>query len=104
MKRCVKFPYLAEEMHSLEPLDKIEFVPLAGNEQSDGRESVFDEKSENLNLEEIYEEAISRQEAEITEQCAKFRAGRKNKYRRLRANRVGRWSSANTGRFHSNGN
>jgi len=59
---------LAEEMHSLEPLDKIEFVPLAGNEQSDGRESVYDEKSENLNLEEIYEESISLREDEKTEQ------------------------------------
>lgn len=68
---------LAEEMHSLEPLDKIEFVPLAGNEQSDGRESVFDEKSENLNLEEIYEEAISRQEAEVTEQSQNLELGGK---------------------------
>jgi hypothetical protein len=59
---------LAEEMHSLEPLDKIEFVPLEGYEQSDGRESVFDEKSENLSLGEIYEEAISRQESEVTQQ------------------------------------
>jgi hypothetical protein len=68
---------LAEEMHSLESLDKIEFVPLAGNEQADGRESVFDEKSENLNLEEIYEEAISRQEAETTEKAQNLESGGK---------------------------
>jgi len=54
-----KISVLAEEMHSLEPLDKIEFVPLAGFEQDEIQESVFDNKSENLNLEEIYEEAIS---------------------------------------------
>jgi|GEM_PF-2214881 len=50
---------LAEEMHSLEPLDKIEFVPFAGYEQNEIQESVFDIKGENLNLEEIYEEAIN---------------------------------------------
>ena len=55
---------LAEEMHSLEPLDKLEFVPLAGFEQNEIKETVFDEKGENLNLEEIYEEAISLQEVE----------------------------------------
>ena len=68
---------LAEEMHSLEPLDKIEFVPLLGYEQSDGRESVFDEKSENLDLEEIYEEAISRQEIEKAEQSQNLESGGK---------------------------
>ena len=68
---------LAEEMHSLEPLDKIEFVPLAGNEQGNGRESVFDEKSENLNLEEIYEEAISREKIETIEQSQNLESGGK---------------------------
>lgn len=50
---------LAEEMHSLEPLDKIEFVQFAGYEQSEIKETVFENLGENLNLEEIYEEAIS---------------------------------------------
>lgn len=50
---------LAEEMNSLEPLDKIEFVTFAGYEQNEIQESVFDIKGENLNLEEIYEEAIN---------------------------------------------
>jgi uncharacterized protein YeaO (DUF488 family) len=55
---------LAEEMHSLEPLDKLEFVPLAGYEQNETQEAVFDNTGENLNLDEIYEEAISFQEGE----------------------------------------
>lgn len=59
-----KISVLAEEMHSLEPLDKIEVVPLAGLEQSCKGESVFDKQGENLNLEEIYEEAISIEESE----------------------------------------
>lgn len=59
-----KISVLAEEMRSLEPLDKIQFVPLAGFEQSYKDELVFDEKGENLDLEEIYEEAISHQENE----------------------------------------
>ncbi len=59
-----KISVLAEELHSLEPLDKIEFVPFAGYEQNEIQESVFDNKGENLNLEEIYEEAISYQENE----------------------------------------
>ncbi|HMS43189.1 MAG TPA: hypothetical protein PKE69_23370, partial [Pyrinomonadaceae bacterium] len=50
---------LAEEMHSLEPLDKIEFVQFAGSEQSEIKETVFENLGENLNLEAIYEEAIS---------------------------------------------
>jgi hypothetical protein len=56
---------LAEDMHSLEPLDKLEFVPLAGFEQNEAREAFFDNNGENLILEEIYEEAISLQEVEI---------------------------------------
>jgi hypothetical protein len=59
-----KIRVLAEEMRSLEPLDKIEFVPLAEFEQSYKGESVFDDRGENLKLEEIYEEAISQQENE----------------------------------------
>jgi hypothetical protein len=59
-----KIGKLAEEMHSLEPLDKIEFVPLAGIEQVYSGESSIDTKGENLNLQEIYEEAISREENE----------------------------------------
>src|SRR5215204_569874 len=51
-------------MHSLEPLDKIEFVPLAGYKQNETQEAIFDNKGENLNLEEIYEEAISLDEGE----------------------------------------
>ena len=54
-----KISVLAEELHSLEPLDKIEFVPFAGYEQNEIQESVFDNKGENLILEEIYEEAIT---------------------------------------------
>lgn len=54
-----KISVLAEEMHSLEPLDKIEIVPLAEYEQNEIKETVFDKQGENLNLEEIYEEAIS---------------------------------------------
>lgn len=59
-----KISVLAEEMHSLEPVDKIEFVPLAVFEQSEIPEPVSGNKGENLNLEEIYEEAISHQENE----------------------------------------
>ncbi len=59
-----KIGILAEEMHHLEPLDKIEFVLLAGVEQSEQYETVLDNKGENLNLEEIYEEAISFDENE----------------------------------------
>lgn len=54
-----KISVLTEEMHSLEPLDKIEFVQFAGYEQSEIKETIFENLGENLNLEEIYEEAIS---------------------------------------------
>jgi hypothetical protein len=50
---------LAEEMHSLEPLDKTEFVPLAEIEHSYSAESFYENKGDNLNQAEIYEEAIS---------------------------------------------
>ncbi len=50
---------LAEEMHSLEPKDKLDFVPLGGFEQNEELEIAFDQSGENLNLEEIYEMAIS---------------------------------------------
>jgi hypothetical protein len=59
-----KISVLAEEMHSLEPPDKIEFVPLAGFEQNEIQEAIFDKSGENLNLEKIYEEAISLEEGE----------------------------------------
>lgn len=55
---------LAEEMHSLEPPDKLEFVPLAEFAQNEIQDPVFDNEGESLNLEEIYEEAISHQENE----------------------------------------
>ncbi|NJM52713.1 MAG: hypothetical protein HC846_04545 [Blastocatellia bacterium] len=54
-----KISVLAEELHSLEPLDKIEFVPFAGYEQNEIKGMDFENPGENLNLEEIYEEAIS---------------------------------------------
>lgn len=50
---------LAGEMHELEPLDKIEFVPLAGLE-AETNQREFDDRDENRQIEEIYEEAISR--------------------------------------------
>ena len=59
-----KISVLAEEMHHLEPLDRIEFVPIAGYEQNEIQETVLENEGENLNLEEIYEEAISLQEIE----------------------------------------
>lgn len=59
-----KISLLAEEMLSLEPTDKLEFVPLGGFEQNTEREKVFDQSGENLNLEEIYETAITREESE----------------------------------------
>jgi len=72
-----KISTLAEEMHSLEPLDKIEFVPFAGYEQNENQDSIFEKMGENLNLEEIYEEAINQTEieperAEIAEQGGKI--------------------------------
>ncbi|MGI8543293.1 MAG: DUF488 family protein, N3 subclade, partial [Aridibacter sp.] len=62
-----KIQSLAEEMHSLEPSDKLEFVPLAGFEQNVERETVFDQSGENLNLEKIYETAITLEESEKQE-------------------------------------
>lgn len=50
---------LAEEMHSLEPLDKTEFVPLGEIEKNYSAESSLEKNGETLNLGEIYEEAIS---------------------------------------------
>lgn len=52
---------LAADMHELEPLDRIEFVPLAGFEtEIEPREIVFDYADENRLIQEIYEEAVSR--------------------------------------------
>ena len=62
-----KIRSLAEEMHSLEPTDKLEFVPLGGFEQSEQHDTALDQSGENLNLEEIYETAITREESEKQE-------------------------------------
>ncbi len=55
---------LAEEMHRLEPLDKIEFVPLNVYEQADTERESAANYSENLDenriVEAIYEDAVSR--------------------------------------------
>jgi hypothetical protein len=55
-----KISRLAGEMHELEPLDKIEFVPLAGLE-TETNQREFDDRDENRLTEEIYEEALSRE-------------------------------------------
>jgi hypothetical protein len=57
---------LAEEMHSLEPLDKIEFVPLVEIEHSYSNELLIDKNSESLNPAEIYEESIAIETSEQT--------------------------------------
>lgn len=54
-----KISRLAGEMHELEPLDKIEFVPLAGLE-AETNQREFDDRDENQFVEEIYEDAVSR--------------------------------------------
>jgi len=54
-----KIKDLAEEMHSLEPLDKTEFVPLAEIEHTYSAETFDENKGDNLNQAEIYEESIS---------------------------------------------
>jgi hypothetical protein len=54
-----KISVLAEEMHSLEPIDKTEFVPLAEIEQSYSAKSFTENKGDNLNPAEIYEEVIN---------------------------------------------
>lgn len=48
---------LADEMHRLEPADKIEFAPFNNFEQS---ESIWEHADENRLVEEIYENAIGR--------------------------------------------
>lgn len=53
-----KIRSLAEEMHSLEPLDKTEFVSLAEIEQTHSAE-LYDSKGDSLNPAEIYEEVIT---------------------------------------------
>lgn len=50
---------LAEEMHSLEPLDRTEFVPISEIEHTYSAESLIENNGDNLNPAEIYEEAIS---------------------------------------------
>jgi hypothetical protein len=59
-----KIKGLAEEMHSLEPLDKTEFVPLAEIEHTYSAESFTENKGDNLNPAEIYEEAINLETAQ----------------------------------------
>ncbi|HRH41367.1 MAG TPA: hypothetical protein PKY82_06945 [Pyrinomonadaceae bacterium] len=59
-----KISILAEELHSLEPIDKTEFVSLVEVEKSYSSESLSLSNGENLNLGEIYEEAISPQNSE----------------------------------------
>ncbi|HMS38823.1 MAG TPA: hypothetical protein PKE69_01260 [Pyrinomonadaceae bacterium] len=59
-----KIKGLAEEMHSLEPLDKTEFVPLSEVEREVSAESFTENKGDNLNQAEIYEEAINLETAE----------------------------------------
>lgn len=50
---------LAEEMHSLEPLDKTEFVPLSEIEKNYSADSLIEMSGDVLNPGEIYEEAIN---------------------------------------------
>ena len=69
-----KIKGLAEEMHSLEPLDKTEFVPLAEIEYSYSAESFNENRGENLNPAEIYEESIR---LETSEQSLELETGGK---------------------------
>src|SRR5690606_26176616 len=46
---------LADELHSLEPVEKVEIVPLSGYEQP--VDVAFDQADENRILEEIYEDS-----------------------------------------------
>lgn len=69
-----KIKGLAEEMHSLEPLDKTEFVPLAEIEYSYSAESFNENRGENLNPAEIYEQSIS---LETSEQSLELEIGGK---------------------------
>lgn len=59
-----KIKSLAEEMHSLEPLDKTEFVPLSEVERGVSNESLNENIGDILNQAEIYEEAINLETAE----------------------------------------
>lgn len=60
---------LAGEMHELEPRDKIEFVPLAGLE-TETNQREHDDSDENRFIEDIYEEAMSRNAADGIEKSA----------------------------------
>ena len=51
---------LAEQMHTLEPADKIEFAPLSDFEPNEESGNAWEERDENRVLEEIYENAIGR--------------------------------------------
>jgi uncharacterized phage-like protein YoqJ len=64
---------LAEQMHALEPMDKIEFAPLSDFEPNEKSGSVWEERDENRVLEEIYENAVGRDaDGEITERGAEL--------------------------------
>lgn len=66
----------ADEMHSLEPADKIEFVPFAGEEVAEQqRESFFEHADENLLAEEIYENSLYLAEDETLEEIESFNRG-----------------------------
>lgn len=69
--RLEQIKSFAEEMHSLEPTDKIKFVPLAGEEAAQ-RESFFELADENRISEEIYENAIYGSENEPLEEIEYF--------------------------------
>ena len=83
---------LAGEMHELEPLDKIEFVPLAGLE-AETNQREFGDRDENRLIEEIYEEAMSREATDgiekgdqsIEETVQNFGARRKSERGNFRA-------------------
>jgi uncharacterized phage-like protein YoqJ len=51
---------LAEQMHALEPMDKIEFAPLSDFEPNEKSGNVWEHGDENRVLEEIYENAVGR--------------------------------------------
>ena len=66
-----KISFLADEMHSLEPTNKLEFVPLAGLEKGEQHNTVLDQSGENLNLEAIYETALTLEESDKQESFSK---------------------------------
>lgn len=63
---------LADEMHQLEPNDKIEFAPFNDFEQG---ESIWEQADENHQIEEIYENAISRDASDEREEQSDYDHG-----------------------------